>query len=180
MLAQILVESAAHALYWISGFRLHEAIGDPGGMHSGTRRCSRLVEYTNSCNFASSAAGSYSFTLQVMALTFGIKMNPVLRCIGLLGLISSGLVAGCKTDCAGETPNECGQLGECEIVKASELVSGCAKEAIGVACRDKDVNCDGALTIARDQRGTEWRFADTCVPSGWTPVQHDGASPDCE
>jgi hypothetical protein len=39
--------------------------------------------------------------------------------------------------------------------------------------------CDQAETVAQDKNGGIWRFRNTCIGDGLTPVQFSGSNDDC-
>ena len=96
--------------------------------------------------------------------------------IAVVLLLTSVAASGCKTECEDRSVDDCG---ECRVVYAQKIVDGCAVKATPVACMDH-MDCDTALAIARDASGTEWLFADLCIPSGWSGLQTHPIYPPCE
>lgn len=97
----------------------------------------------------------------------------------LLGAWQLHAAAGCKTDCADLTVEECASS-ECDVLHGSKIVSGCSEKRSPAACREREMPCALALMIGRDPTGVEWLLPDLCTPKGWTFVRSDDLPEPCE
>jgi hypothetical protein len=68
----------------------------------------------------------------------------------------------------------------CHAIEAQRVdESGTCGASERVGCTSS-TDCDSAITHAHDPNGTTWRFANGCVPMGWTIFSAEGSGDLCE